>query len=52
MIRILFICHGSILKSPGKARISIEYSTATLADHKEEYLGVPQGGYAKDGETN
>ena len=28
------------------------YNPATLAEHTEEYLGVPQGVYAKDGDPN
>ena len=38
---------ASVLNGYEDPRISIYYSPATLADHTEEYLGVPQGVYAK-----
>lgn len=43
---------ASVLNGYEDPRISIYYSPATLADHTEEYLGVPQGVYAKDGDPN
>ena len=43
---------ASVLNGYEDPRISIYYSPATLTDHTEEYLGVPQGVYAKDGDPN
>ena len=41
---------ASVLNGYEDPRISIYYNPATLAEHTEEYLGVPQGVYAKDGD--
>ena len=43
---------ASVLNGYEDPRISIYYNPATLAEHTEEYLGVPQGVYAKDGDPN
>lgn len=43
---------ASVLNGYKDPRISIYYNPATLAEHTEEYLGVPQGVYAKDGDPN
>ncbi|MCQ4912821.1 SusD/RagB family nutrient-binding outer membrane lipoprotein, partial [Phocaeicola vulgatus] len=40
---------ASVLNVYEDPRISIYYNPSTLADHTEEYLGVPQGVYDKDG---
>ena len=39
---------ASVLNGYEDPRISIYYNPATLAEHTEEYLGVPEGVYAKD----
>ena len=43
---------ASVLNGYEDPRISIYYNPATLAEHTEEYLGIPQGVYAKDGDPN